>query len=229
MIDSRLRSRFPFAVLNSGIQNRKDPEIVSFSHLGLRDDLKGALSAMSIERPTPIQQLVIPHMLQRQNVLCAAETGSGKTFAYLLPIIHMIRQQEEMVSSDVFVRRPRHPRAIILVPSRELVDQTLSVAKFLSHYAKHRAISLMSEHGRLMEDLGRPFDLAISTPNRLLSSIDQRKWIGIEMLITRSTTHSDECPKECISRSHPLFSIYVFFLLVLYRRRFSGRSPILGY
>jgi superfamily II DNA/RNA helicase len=233
VIDSRLRTRFPFAVLDSRIPDRKDPEIMSFSRLGLRDDLKEALSAMSIERPTPIQQLVIPHMLRRQSVLCAAETGSGKTFAYLLPIVHMIRQQEEMVSSETFVRQPRHPRAVILVPSRELVDQTLSVAKFLSHYAKYRAISLMSERGRLMEDLGRPFDLAISTPYRLLSSIDQRKWIGIGWLYMREREggKSDECYREWVPVDNVIrsFRFMSFFYIVSYRRRFFGGSPILGY
>lgn len=164
----------------------------SFSDLGLRDNLREALSAMSIEKPTQIQQLIIPLMLQRKSVLCAAETGSGKTLAYLLPIVQILRIHEETAPIEKPIRQLRHPRAVILLPTRELVDQTLSIAKLLSHYMKYRAISLASDRSRLTEDLSRPFDLAITTPNRLLSLIEQSKLneleLGIETLLGKNTS-----------------------------------------
>jgi superfamily II DNA/RNA helicase len=161
----QLQSRFPFTPLKKTIIPTTH---VSFASLGIRPELIAALENMSIHQPTVIQKLVVPQVLKGISVLCAAETGSGKTLAYLLPTIQLLKQQEEEATPK-WIRSQRRPRAIILLPSRELVDQTLTVAKYLSHYVKYRAISLMTPY--VVQDVSEPFDVVISTPSKLLSFI----------------------------------------------------------
>lgn len=177
----RLQSKFPFAPLETQMPTMKVPALTSFASLGISGELMKALETMSIQKPTTIQKLVVPRIIQGTSVLCAAETGSGKTLSYLLPIVHMLKKQEEEASlatsptdeSKKWIRMRRRPRAVILLPSRELVDQILSVAKVLSYHAKYRAISLTTTN--LARDLSEPVDLVISTPHRLLSLIQEGK------------------------------------------------------
>ncbi|RUP50527.1 P-loop containing nucleoside triphosphate hydrolase protein [Jimgerdemannia flammicorona] len=130
-------------------------------------------------RPTEIQALAIPELLRQKNpyILCAAETGSGKTLTYLLPIIHHLKQQEQRAASDPGqarrLRRLEHPRAIVLVPSRELSAQLLAVCKALSHVAKFRVMALTndSRHELVRRLSTGPIDLLISTPTTLLSYV----------------------------------------------------------
>jgi superfamily II DNA/RNA helicase len=97
----------------------------SFHDLGIPFPLLENLKKnFNITTPTPIQVLAIPEILKRQNVICAAQTGTGKTLAFLLPIVSFL--QEEMKRVD-WKRRGQQARAIILVPTRELVNQTMEV------------------------------------------------------------------------------------------------------
>ena len=84
------------------------PEIVNV----LENDL-------DIKAPTPIQKLAIPHLIQGKSALIAAQTGTGKTLAYSLPLIHRLKQAE--LDSKTQLTLPSRPRAIVVVPSRELV------------------------------------------------------------------------------------------------------------
>ena len=69
--------------------------------------------------PTPIQRLAIPHLIKGKSALLAAQTGTGKTLAYTLPLIHRLKQAE--IQSETQLTLPNRPRALILVPGRELV------------------------------------------------------------------------------------------------------------
>ncbi|KAI8368158.1 P-loop containing nucleoside triphosphate hydrolase protein [Radiomyces spectabilis] len=151
----------------------------TFADLGLsptmlsavRDDLKH----IDDPRPTEIQALSIPQLLERKNrhVLCAAETGSGKTLAYLVPIIECLKIDEQKGVK----RRLDHPRAIVLVPTRELVGQVLKTCKSLSHKAKFRSMALSGRTPRhqLVEKLADgPIDILITTPTTLMSYVKDR-------------------------------------------------------
>ncbi|CAI2170025.1 20437_t:CDS:1 [Funneliformis geosporum] len=165
---------------------------------------QGPLKEVKPLRPTEIQALTIPEILnsERQHILCAAETGSGKTLAYLLPIINKIKDQEikappfssistidgneELTSSSheekeseqsLFkssIRQLNRPRAIVLLPSRELVEQVLSVSKHLSHFAKFRPIAITSHKNRrfVRKTLLMPTDLVVATPAGLIEYIE---------------------------------------------------------
>jgi superfamily II DNA/RNA helicase len=152
----------------------------SFEDLALRPQilqaaLSGPLRDVEDPQPTEIQALAIPKILQStfsSHFLCAAETGSGKTLAYLLPTMHELKIQEE---KNPKVRRLDHPRAIILVPTRELVSQVLKTCKSLSHVAKLRTEQMTSKvpRSRLAESLAAsPVDLLVTTPTSLLSHVE---------------------------------------------------------
>ncbi|KAG2186038.1 hypothetical protein INT43_002476 [Umbelopsis isabellina] len=150
-----------------------------FDGMGLKPQVlqaavSGPLKDIDSPIPTEIQALAIPKILtsSSHHFLCAAETGSGKTLAYLLPTIHELKKQEERNSK---LRRLDHPRAIVLVPTRELVTQVLRTCKSLSHVAKFRAEQLTSRlsRSRLVDSLATsPVDLLVTTPTSLLSHVE---------------------------------------------------------
>ena len=104
----------------------------NFESLGVVENLRKGLSSQDIETPTPVQRSVIPRLMQRENVLIAATTGSGKTLSYVLPTIQSLCFAED----QGYVRKKGRPRVIVLVPTRELAQQVLQTFKSLSHYAK---------------------------------------------------------------------------------------------
>jgi superfamily II DNA/RNA helicase len=166
---------------------------------------QGPLKEVDPLRPTEIQALTIPEVLksEEQHILCAAETGSGKTLAYLLPMINKIKDQEMKASTfssittdnkavvleDQLEKKARtqallkspirllnRPRAIVLLPSRELVEQVLSVSKHLCHFAKFRPIAITSHKNRrfVRKTLLMPADLVVATPAGLLDYIENK-------------------------------------------------------
>ena len=74
---------------------------------------------MQIRSPTPIQQLAIPHLLNGKSALLAAQTGTGKSLTYSLPLIHRLKQAEVQAGTQLTI--PNKPRSVVLVPSRKLV------------------------------------------------------------------------------------------------------------
>ena len=87
---------------------------MSFSHLGLSEKVLAAVAAAGYKTPTPIQDQAIPHVLARRDVLGIAQTGTGKTAAFTLPMLTLLEQGRA---------RARMPRTLILEPTRELAAQ----------------------------------------------------------------------------------------------------------
>ena len=87
---------------------------MSFSHLGLSDKVLAAVAAAGYTSPTPIQDQAIPHVLARRDVLGIAQTGTGKTAAFVLPMLTLLEKGRA---------RARMPRTLILEPTRELAAQ----------------------------------------------------------------------------------------------------------
>ncbi|KAI8148639.1 P-loop containing nucleoside triphosphate hydrolase protein [Fennellomyces sp. T-0311] len=146
----------------------------TFDEFGLQPTLVQAVQTLlgqDSPNPTEIQALTVPALIstRHQHILCAAETGSGKTLAYLLPTIHMLKLNESG-------RRLDHPRSIVLVPTRELVQQVLHTCKKLSHIAKFRSVALdgKTPRHRLVKDLEQPVDILITTPTTLRSYVRDR-------------------------------------------------------
>jgi ATP-dependent RNA helicase RhlE len=130
-----------------------------------------ALNNEGYTNPTPIQQQAIPIVLQKRDLLGCAQTGTGKTAAFALPLLQLLYQQ----TKDAAVRGPRSIRALILTPTRELAiqigDSFAAYGKFMD--LKHLVIfGGVSQHPQT-EALKRGVDIMVATPGRLLDLISQ--------------------------------------------------------
>ncbi|MCX9598625.1 DEAD/DEAH box helicase [Vibrio cholerae] len=138
---------------------------ITFSQLGLDSRLLNTLSELGIVNPTPIQQQAIPHVLQGKDVLAGAQTGTGKTAAFGLPLIQRFIEQpwqHETNSKEI--------RALVLVPTRELAQQVLDS---LQAYAKGTELKIVAVYGGTsmkvqLNHLRGGVDILIATPGRLL-------------------------------------------------------------
>jgi len=151
---------------------------MSFSHLGLSDQVLGAITAAGYNIPTPIQDQAIPHVLARKDVLGIAQTGTGKTAAFVLPMLTMLEKGRA---------RARMPRTLILEPTRELAAQ---VAESFEKYGVNHKLNVALIIGGVSFDnqdakLLRGVDVLIATPGRLLDHSERGRLLlsGVELLI----------------------------------------------
>ena len=117
---------------------------MSFSHLGLSDKVLAAVAATGYKTPTPIQDQAIPHVLARRDVLGIAQTGTGKTAAFVLPMLTMLEQGRA---------RARMPRTLILEPTRELAAQVEE--SFVKYGVNHKLNVALHHRRRLVRQSGR--------------------------------------------------------------------------
>lgn len=141
----------------------------SFDSFGLHPALLKALQNKAYAAPTPIQQNAIPEALAGKDVLASAQTGSGKTAAFALPILHRLATQT--------LFSPRRTLALILVPTRELAMQVGEVFKQLGHHLP-QAVHITALFGGVsinpqMMRLRGGADVVVATPGRLLDLIDR--------------------------------------------------------
>ncbi|TMX01671.1 hypothetical protein EJD97_023929 [Solanum chilense] len=142
------------------VENGEDEE-QTFEELGLDPRLIRALTKKTIDKPTPIQRVAIPLILEGKDVVARAKTGSGKTFAYLLPLLHKLFTQSSSTKNLA-------PTALILVPTRELCQQVCSEANSLIELCRVqlRLVQLTSSMSvsELRTTLAGPPEIVISTP-----------------------------------------------------------------
>jgi ATP-dependent RNA helicase RhlE len=140
---------------------------MSFSSLGLSTPLLNAIVAQGFTQPTPIQSEVIPVMLTGQDVLATAQTGSGKTAAFCLPILERFQQSLKQERSQ-----QKYVQTLILVPTRELAvqvgDTLLQLSKQLNHPAKLAVLFGGISINPQMMHLRGGADIVVATPGRLL-------------------------------------------------------------
>src|SRR5436309_11946934 len=134
---------------------------MSFAHLGLSEKVLSAVTTSGYTTPTPIQEQAIPHVLAREDVLGIAQTGTGKTAAFVLPMLTMLEKGRA---------RARMPRTLILEPTRELAAQVED--SFARYGANHKLNVALIIGGVSFGDqdakLTRGVDVLIATPVRLL-------------------------------------------------------------
>jgi len=141
----------------------------TFADLGIVEPICRALAAEGYETPTPIQLQAIPSLLQGRDLLGLAQTGTGKTAAFALPII-------QKLAHDQTKRTPRGARALILAPTRELaiqIDESLAVYGrnlHLSHTVIFGGVSQL----RQVKAMANGVDILVATPGRLLDLMNQR-------------------------------------------------------
>ena len=147
-----------------------------FAALGLSPALLRTLAEEKYERPTPIQTQAIPHVLAGRDLLGCAQTGTGKTAAFALPMLQRLSTPRDgAVASAPGSRRAAGPRALILVPTRELAVQ---VAESFGTYGRHLRVSRAVIFGGVgqgpqVEAVRRGADVVVATPGRLLDLMDQ--------------------------------------------------------
>eukprot|EP00163_Fabomonas_tropica_P003578 TRINITY_DN13087_c0_g1_i1.p1 TRINITY_DN13087_c0_g1~~TRINITY_DN13087_c0_g1_i1.p1 ORF type:complete len:660 (-),score=98.44 TRINITY_DN13087_c0_g1_i1:75-2054(-) len=149
-----------------------------FGHLGIPEPIVASLAQEDIKHPTKIQRMAIPEIIRGHSLMLAAQTGTGKTLSYLLPLITRIKQLEEQRGGKR--GRAGRPRALIIVPNRELGEQTAEIAKSLSHAGKFRAVGLTGgkKPGQHKRELMTPVDILIGTPGKLLQYLKSQS-IGL--------------------------------------------------
>jgi len=143
--------------------------LTKFEDLGLNPKLLTALEKLNYEHPTPIQRDAIPLVLQGQDVMGLAQTGTGKTAAFGLPLVQQLMQGHEKPA-------PKHIHALILAPTRELVNQ---IAANLVSYVRQTPLKVGSVVGGAsikiqIQKLQRGTDILVATPGRLLDLIERK-------------------------------------------------------
>jgi len=137
---------------------------MTFGELGLAPELLAAVQDAGYTEPTPIQRDAIPKVLQGRDIIGLAQTGTGKTAAFTLPILQRL------------IGGPRRTRVLVLTPTRELAAQ---VEASFAKYAKHAAVSVIPVYGGVPIDpqeraLRAGVDVVVATPGRLLDHLDRQ-------------------------------------------------------
>jgi ATP-dependent RNA helicase RhlE len=137
-----------------------------FSALGLAGELLRSVAAQGYTRPTPVQMQAIPAVLSRRDVLAGAQTGTGKTAAFALPMLQLLSKSNS---------RQQSPRSLVLTPTRELAAQ---VGESFCTYGRHLPLRALQIFGGVAKEpqlaqLRRGVDIVIATPGRLLDHVGQ--------------------------------------------------------
>lgn len=141
---------------------------MSFESLGLCDGLLKAISDQGYSTPTPIQTQAIPVIFEGCDLLAGAQTGTGKTAAFTLPIVQMLGEK-------VPTEKRRRPRVLVLVPTRELAAQ---VSEQMQYFGRRLSLRSTKIYGGVnirtqMERLHRGVDIVVATPGRLLDHMEK--------------------------------------------------------
>ena len=151
---------------------------MSFADLGLSDELLRAVTDAGYTEPTPIQAATIPSVLMMRDIIGIAQTGTGKTASFVLPMIDILSQGRA---------RARMPRSLILEPTRELAAQ---VAENFEKYGKHHKLSMALliggvQMGDQVKALEKGVDVLIATPGRLMDLFERGKILltGCHLLV----------------------------------------------
>jgi len=133
---------------------------MTFDDFDLDDVLLSAINKLNYHKPTPVQMEAIPAMLERHDVLAGAATGTGKTAAFVLPMLQFLLDEP---------RYPNLPRVMILAPTRELAFQIHKVIHELGEFCDFKSVIITGgfDQTKQIRHLEQPFDILVGTPGRL--------------------------------------------------------------
>ncbi len=163
-------------------EDNSEDNSVTFADLGLRSELAEAVAGLGYTAPTPIQAEAIPYLLDGEDLLGQAATGTGKTAAFALPIVNGIEPGT-----------PAKPTAIVVVPTRELAMQ---VSEAMTTYGKHQRLKVVPVYGgqpifRQLKDLDRGVHVVVGTPGRIIDHI-KRGSLKLDEIKTVVLDEADE-------------------------------------
>lgn len=140
---------------------------MSFQELNLHPSILKSLEEAGYTQPTPIQQQAIPAALEGRDLLASAQTGTGKTAAFMLPSLHRIATPSES--------RSRGPRVLVLTPTRELAAQVNDAARKYGKFMRARTVSIVGGMPYPVQNklLSQPVDILVATPGRLIDHMER--------------------------------------------------------
>ncbi|MEH3103125.1 MAG: DEAD/DEAH box helicase [Sphingomonas phyllosphaerae] len=148
---------------------------MSFATLGLAEPLVRALEAKGYTEPTPIQRDSIPQLLEGRDLLGIAQTGTGKTAAFVLPSIQRLSAGKKVL--------PTHCRMLVLAPTRELASQIADSARAYGQFSKMSVATVFggTSINKNRNDVARGIDILVATPGRLIDCVEQG-YINLSMI-----------------------------------------------
>ncbi|XP_042544965.1 ATP-dependent RNA helicase DDX3X-like isoform X1 [Dipodomys spectabilis] len=163
------------------------PHIENFSDVEMGEIIMGNIELTRYTRPTPVQKHAIPIIKEKRDLMACAQTGSGKTAAFLLPILSQIYTDgpgealQAVKENGRYGRRKQYPISLVLAPTRELAVQIYEEARKFSYRSRVRPCVVYggAEIGQQIRDLERGCHLLVATPGRLLDMMERGK-IGLD-------------------------------------------------
>lgn len=180
----------------SSYHEKKKVRPGSYQALGLNQEICRAMQAAGYNFPTPIQRKVIPNILAGEDVVAMARTGSGKTAAFLAPLLHRLVESPLLLSTTT---RRNGPRALVVAPTRELVLQELKFCRLYSKFLRPQLRTAVAVGGTPLEAQFEALavcpDIIFATPGRLLHLLSEMGAKGRLTLATAETVVFDEADR----------------------------------
>ncbi|MBQ6586944.1 MAG: DEAD/DEAH box helicase [Coriobacteriales bacterium] len=148
----------------------------TFEELGLSKPVLDAINELGYLTPTPVQEQAIPLVLEGRDVVAAAQTGTGKTAAFMLPILDRLPKAQRLSNKGrVLMEGPQGPLCLVITPTRELAQQIDGVAVAVSAQTGHRTITVTggSRYDAQKKALTNGVDVLVATPGRLIDLMDK--------------------------------------------------------
>ncbi|XP_069802196.1 ATP-dependent RNA helicase DDX3X isoform X1 [Dendropsophus ebraccatus] len=163
------------------------PHIESFQDVNMGEIIMGNIQLTRYTRPTPVQKHAIPIIIEKRDLMACAQTGSGKTAAFLLPILSQIyadgpgEAMKHLKDNGRYGRRKQFPLSLVLAPTRELAVQIYEEARKFAYRSKVRPCVVYggADIGQQIRDLERGCHLLVATPGRLVDMMERGK-IGLD-------------------------------------------------
>ncbi|MFK7952568.1 MAG: DEAD/DEAH box helicase [Ekhidna sp.] len=159
---------------------------MKFDQYRITDSIKSNIAELGFKKPTDIQFKTIPHILKGEDVLAIAQTGTGKTAAFAIPILHQVKQLK-------ISHRPSGVKCLVMAPTHELADQ---IAKTFDLLGKDTGVSVLCVYGGVEQEpqikqLREGVDIVIATPGRLFDLAYQQELIlnEVEILVLDEADH----------------------------------------
>ena len=172
---------------------------MSFEEMQLAAPIKKAIKLCGYTEPTPIQEKAIPEVLAGRDVIASAQTGTGKTAAFMLPMLERLSQVKKGPKGA--------PRVLVLTPTRELAAQSTEATRNYGKFLNVRSTVILggSSYVPQFRDLGRSIDLVVGTPGRLIDHLN-RGSLDLSCLEVLILDEADRLQKE-LSRFYPVSDI----------------------
>ncbi len=153
---------------------------MNFEDLNLHPSILKSLEENGLTSPTPIQEKAIPEIMKGTDLRASAQTGTGKTAAFILPSLHRLANPSSLPGKG--------PRVLILTPTRELAMQvSVEAIKYSKHLSRCKTVCIYggAPYPPQNRDLARPYEILVATPGRLIDHMEQRRvdFSRVEMLI----------------------------------------------